>query len=133
MHGNSRYGHYKNSVLPSKSRSVNNWSKCSDLDHLGPDCEWIGPNIEICQLTPPASKINFAGPKTWDVKTDAAIYIYIHIHIHVCFQIRYVLVYTVEHAFQYGKTVVVCLWCPRQQHITLSLIWRRGWQRAILV
>ena len=37
-------------------------------------CEWIGPNIEFCQPTPPASKINVAGPKTWDVKTDAAIF-----------------------------------------------------------
>ena len=42
---------------------------------IGPYCEWIGPDIEFCRLTPPASKINFAEPKTRDVKTDAAIYI----------------------------------------------------------
>jgi hypothetical protein len=32
------------------SRSVFLFSKCSDLDNLGPDCEWIGPNIEFCLL-----------------------------------------------------------------------------------
>jgi hypothetical protein len=58
-----------------------------------PDCEWIGPNIEFCRPTPPASKITFAGPKTWDVKTAVAIYgstmeigtcVHIYIYIYVC-------------------------------------------------
>ena len=33
-----------------KSKSVHICSKCSDLVHLGPDCEWIGPNIDSCPL-----------------------------------------------------------------------------------
>jgi hypothetical protein len=30
-----------------KSRSVNKFSKCSNLNHLGPYCECIGPNIDF--------------------------------------------------------------------------------------
>ena len=33
-----------------KSRSVHFCLKCSDLGHLGPDCEWIGPHIDFCRL-----------------------------------------------------------------------------------
>ena len=32
-----------------ESRSVNMCSECSDLDHLGPDCEWIGANVDFCR------------------------------------------------------------------------------------
>ena len=49
-------------------------SESSDLDHLGPDCEWIGANVDFCRRKATSVEKNCYRPKTQDVKTDVAIY-----------------------------------------------------------